>query len=146
MSPQNKQAAEQHPVGPRWNISVSVRKEEFRDRRWVIQKRGVQKIKINARSATVNGVGWIHTPAADALGRTGGFAGFSQHSIPGSHDQQLLMETTLALPCSRALFAWVSQAQLVSIKTLPSVSFPVFVLYTAQRRGQPVRRFKQQLF
>lgn len=38
------------------------------------------------------------------------------------------------------------QVQLVFTTTLSSVSFSLFVLYTTQRRGQPVRWFKQQLF
>lgn len=78
-----------------------------------------------------------------------GFAGLPQHTLPDSHEQRLLMETMLALPYSRtkaAITAWMSQAHLVSITTLCSVSFPAFVLCTTQRRGQPVRRFKQQSF
>lgn len=61
-----------------------------------------------------------------------GFAGLPQHSLPGSHEQQLLMETMLALPCSKtevAITAWMCQAQHFSL-------YPFLCLFCAQHKGE----------
>lgn len=83
MSSYNKQPAEQRAVIFKWNTLVSVRKEEFRDTRWDMQKKGGQKIKINARITTASGGMPSPHPCSRCFGEDRGeFAGFPQNSQP----------------------------------------------------------------
>lgn len=86
----NKQPVEQHAVLPKWNTLASLRKEEFRYRRWDMQKKGGQKIKINARITTARGGVLSPHPWSRCSGEERrGFAGFPQHSLPASCNKRL---------------------------------------------------------
>lgn len=91
LSPHNKQPAEQRAVISKWNTLAWLRQEEFRDRIWDMQKKkGRQKIKINARITTASGGVLSPRPCSRCFGEDrGGFAGFTQHSLPASHDKRL---------------------------------------------------------